>query len=154
MRIIELKENENVSNDMKVSQYFNQLDLLLNELRNRKIPDKIIESINSDLEEINATLLVGKTLLRLLKKKQLKILKLLEKELKIVPKNHYRNLWLVLGMSAFGVPIGVAFGMSTGNMGLIGTGFPIGMGIGIALGAGMDKKAYNEGRQLNVELKH
>ncbi len=154
MKIIELKENENVSNDMKVSQYFNQLDLLLNELRNREIPVKIIESINSDLEEINATLLVGKMLLRLLKKKQLKILKLLEKELKIVPKNYYRNLWLVLGMSAFGVPFGVAFGTSTGNMGLIGIGFPIGMGIGIALGAGLDKKAFNEGRQLNVELKH
>ncbi|KAF0130180.1 MAG: hypothetical protein FD155_1966 [Bacteroidetes bacterium] len=154
MKIIELKENENVSNDMKVSQYFNQLDLLLNELRNREIPDKIIESINSDLEEINATLLVGKMLLRLLKKKQLKILKLIEKELKIVPKNHYRNLWLVLGMSAFGVPFGVAFGTSTGNMGLIGIGFPIGMGIGIALGAGLDKKAFNEGRQLNVEAKY
>jgi len=154
MKIILLKENENVRIDMKISQYFNQFDLLLNELRNREMPDKIIQSINSDLEEINDTLLVGKMLLRLLKKKQLKILKLLEKELKIVSKNHYRNQWLVLGMSAFGVPIGVAFGTSTGNMGLLGIGFPIGMGIGIAFGAGMDKKAYNEGRQLNVEAKY
>ncbi len=31
-------------------------------------------------------------------------------------------------------------------------GIPIGMGIGIAMGSGMDKKAFKEGRQLDIEV--
>jgi hypothetical protein len=36
---------------------------------------------------------------------------------------------MVLGMSAFGIPMGVAFGLSMGNIGLLGIGLPIGMGV-------------------------
>ena len=57
-------------------------------------------------------------------------------------------------MSAFGIPIGVAFGSSVGNMGLLAIGMPIGMGIGIAVGAHMDKKAADQGRQLDLEIKY
>ena len=56
-------------------------------------------------------------------------------------------------MSAFGLPIGVAFGLSLGNLGLLGIGLPIGMGIGVALGTFLDKKAKAAGKQLEVELK-
>ena len=90
----------------------------------------------------------------MLKQKRFKIIKLLEKELKIVPKNYYRNLWFIVGMSVFGLPLGVAFGISIGNLGLLGIGLPIGMVIGIAVGSGMDKKAHKEGRQLNIEIKY
>ena len=54
------------------------------------------------------------------------------------------------GMSAFGLPLGIVFGASMGNTGLLGIGLPIGMVIGIAVGASMDTKAAKEGRQLNV----
>ena len=71
----------------------------------------------------------------------------------MVPKNYYRNMWLALGMSVFGLPIGVAFGASIGNMGLLGVGLPIGMAIGTLVGSQMDKKALKESRQLNIEIK-
>lgn len=77
----------------------------------------------------------------------------LEKEVKLVPKNHYRNRWLALGMAAFGLPMGVVFGISLGNMAFLAIGLPIGMAIGIAVGTGLDKKASEEGRQLDVEIK-
>ncbi len=63
-------------------------------------------------------------------------------------------MWLALGMSAFGIPIGVAIGLSVGNPGLLATGLPIGMGIGMAVGASMDKKAKETGKQLDVEIKY
>jgi hypothetical protein len=72
----------------------------------------------------------------------------------VVPKNHYRNQWLALGMATFGIPFGVALGMSLGNMALLGIGLPIGLAVGIAVGSGMDKKAFEEGRQLDVEIKN
>lgn len=77
---------------------------------------------------------------------------MLEKELKIVPQKYYTKLWLALGMSVFGIPLGVAFGMSIGNLGLIPASLPMGMGIGAMVGAGMDKKALQEGRQLALEI--
>ena len=61
---------------------------------------------------------------------------------------------MVLGMSAIGLPIGSAFGLLIGNIGLLGLGLPIGMVIGLLIGYRMDKKAQAEGRQLNIELKN
>jgi hypothetical protein len=77
----------------------------------------------------------------------------LEKELKVVPKNYYRTLWMALGMSAFGLPIGTAIGLFLGNIGLLAVGLPIGMGIGAVVGTNMDKKALAEGRTMDIEIK-
>jgi hypothetical protein len=57
-------------------------------------------------------------------------------------------------MAAFGIPIGVAFGASLGSMAFLAIGIPIGMVIGLAIGSGMDKKAFEEGRQIDLELKY
>ena len=153
MNIIEIKERQNISDDIKLSRIYNQLGELLKELREKELPPEVIKSINQDIEELNFTILTGIELRRLVKQKQTKIIKLVEKELKITPKNYYRNLWLVLGMS-LGSGIGVFIATSIGNMGLLGIGIPIGMVIGIAVGTAMDKKAFEEGRQLNIEVKY
>lgn len=153
MQLIQLIETSTTRSDAKTSQYFDQYQQLLTELNSRPLPENICSSINAATKELNASPLSGKPLLKLLKQKQTESLKLLEKELKLVPKHHYRNQWMLLGMSAFGIPLGVAIGTSIGNMGMLGIGLPIGMAIGMAVGTGMDKKAFDEGRQLQVELK-
>lgn len=154
MNIIELKERQNFSTDTKTNRIYIQLGELLNQLRKRNLPENMIESVNQDIEVVNAASLIGNDFRKLVKQKQNKIIKLLEKDLKVVPKNYYRNMWLALGMSVFGLPIGVAFGASIGNMGLLGVGLPIGMAIGALVGSKMDKKALEEGRQLNIEIKY
>jgi len=141
MNITEPKERSDISEDVKLSRIYTQFQKLIKELKERELPDKIIETVNKEIEDLNTTSFIGKELRNLTKQKQTKILGLLEKELKIVPKNHYRTLWLVLGMSVFGLPIGVLYGFLIGNMGLLGTGLCFGMAIGVALGAGLDKKA-------------
>ena len=153
MSIIELKERQNISDNMKLSRIYDQLGELLKELKKKELPHKIIQSVNQDIEELNNTTHTGNELRKLVKQKQTKIIKLVEKELKITPKNYYRSLWFVLGMSLVS-GIGVCFGISIGKMGLLGIGVPIGMVIGIAVGAAMDKKAFEEGRQLDVEIKY
>lgn len=153
MNIVEPKERLDLSGNIKLSRIYVQLEKLLKELKKIELPHKIIESINQDIEELNSTTLTGIELRRLVKQKQTKIINLVEKELKITSKNYYRNLWFVLGMS-LGSGIGVSFGIIIGNMGLFGIGIPIGMVIGIAVGSAMDKKAFEEGRQLDVEIKY
>lgn len=152
MKPIDLRERPELANDSKAGLIYTQIHAILNELDRRELPNKVVESLNLDIDELNKSLLTGKELRKLVNEKQSKILKLMEQELKLVPKNHFRNIWLALGMAAFGVPIGVAFGLSIGNMGMLAIGIPIGMVIGLAVGTKLDKKAAEEGRQLDVEL--
>ncbi len=130
-----------------------QFEKLLIELRKKELPDGLVVSINKDIEELNSISSSGDELRKIVKKKQTRIIKLLEKVLKLVPKNYYRNLWLAVGMAAFGIPIGVALGTSLGNMAFLGIGVPFGLAIGIAVGTGMDKKAFKERRQIDLEIK-
>lgn len=153
MKIKKLDRIPGIDENEGLMKAFNQLDKVLNELREKEVPDEVISSINNAIDETNNFKGSGKELKKQIRKAQSGMLKLIEKKLKIVPKNHYRNIWLVVGMSAFGIPIGIALGASQGNNGMIGAGLPIGMVIGIAVGTSMDKKALREGRQLDLELK-
>ncbi len=152
MIIIELKERLNIEDNSKLNKTYLQLKKLLIELANRELPDTMIVSINKEIEALNFNTDLGKEFKKQIKKKQCNILKSLEKEHKIVAKNHYRNLWMAVGMAAFGLPFGVAFGSILGNMAFLGIGLPIGMVIGMAVGTGMDKKAFEEGRQLRFKI--
>jgi len=154
MEILRLHLNPELLTEYKTNRLYLQWQDLLGSLEEKKLSDKTIGMINQEVEAINSTSLTDKSLQNLLKVKQTFILSLLEKEEKLVPKNHYRNRWLAAGLGAFGIPLGVIFGISLGNMGLFGIGLPIGMSIGIAVGTSMDKKAQAEGRQLDVELKY
>ncbi len=140
--------------DKKLSDFSDAFRQLLSELGKQNIPEPIISSINNDIDAIHAFSGSAGEMLKFFRKKQSTLLKKLEKELKIVPKNYYRNLWLALGMSAFGLPLGVALGISLGNIALLGLGLPIGLAIGIALGTSLDEKAKKEGRQLDWVVKY
>jgi len=155
MTIIKLRGLKNLSSDIKLSQIYDQFDTLLKELRKRVLPDSIIQTINNEVEEINTyNSLTTNDLIKLIKKKQTAILRLIEKDLKLVPENYYRTLWLALGMTAFGIPLGVLFGVIIRTPGLFALGIPVGLAIGVTVGTAMDKKAAKENRQLNVEIKY
>ena len=151
MKINSLKPRPEISNKPKLQKVYAQFEKLIDELKAIALPEKITVFINASIDELN--LISNEKLRSQTKKKQSKIITLIEKELKIVPINHYRNTWMAIGMSAFGVPLGVALGASLGNMGLLAIGLPIGMAIGLSVGTSMDKKAQEEGRQLNMEVK-
>lgn len=154
MEIIKPDLKPELLTDTKTNALYKQLQQILSELEQKKVSAETVAKINSEIAIINSTTLRDKDLHKMLKQKQNNIIKLLEKEHKIVPKNYYRNLWLAAGMGAFGLPIGVAFGLLMGNIALLSIGLPIGMAIGIAIGASMDKKAEAQGRQLNIEIKN
>jgi uncharacterized membrane protein len=145
MNIIELKNRPNISTDIKLSKIYSQFEALLSELKKKELPQNIITTINKSVEEINSSSLTGIQLRKLVIQNQTTILKQTEKELKIVPKNHYLYLGTGLGISLLGILIGLLIGQLL-------FGLPIGMLIGIIIGSAMDKKAFNEGRQLNLEI--
>ena len=153
MTIKEIDKKPDIGKDKKLMRKFSDFEKLINELKKREVTSEIVNSVNQDIEGINSFVGSNKALLKQLRKTQSGIIKLIEKELKLVTKNYYRNTWLALGM-AFGIPFGVVFGISLDNMAFLGIGIPIGMAIGIAIGTAMDKKASNEGRQLDLEFEY
>ena len=155
MTIIKLRGVKNLESDIRLNQLYSQFDILLSELRKKELPDSIIQTINSEVEEINTSdSLTTNDLRKVIKKKQTAILRLIEKDLKLVPKNYYRTLWLALGMTVFGMPLGVLAGVLLGQPGLFAIGLPIGVAIGVTVGTLMDKTAAKENRQLNLEIKY
>jgi hypothetical protein len=124
---------------------------LLKELQSREIPDDIITIVNQETGAINNSRSIDTLLAKEIKKATHRMIKLLTKQLNLVPKNYYRTLWTGIGMAVFGVPLGIAFGTVFDNMAFLGIGIPIGMVIGMGVGAGKDKKALSEGRQLDID---
>lgn len=154
MKITELHQKSDIEKNVRLKGIYFQFEKLLIELRKRDLPDGLVMSINRDIEELNSTSISEREMIKKIEKTLNRNIKLLEKEVKLVPKNYYRNIWLALGMAAFGLPIGVVIGISLGNMAYLGIGLPIGIAIGIAVGSEMDKKAFKEGRQLDLETKN
>jgi len=148
-----LLERQNISGNLKAFNAYQQLGKLLNALEEKEFPAETVDLINYEIEQLNSISDVDNFLVKATKEKEIRLIRLVEKKHKVVPKNYYRKLWMLLGMSAFGLPMGVVFGLSIGNLGMLGIGLPIGMGIGVGVGSSMDKKAFNEGRQLDFEVK-
>jgi hypothetical protein len=154
MDIKELKNRPEIDRHEKLNASFNQFDKLLKELRAKELPNETVKSINSEIDQVNSASEADNDLSKQIKSAQSHIIKIIEKKHKLVTKNHYRNTWLAIGMAAFGIPLGVSFGISFGNMAFLGVGLPIGMAMGMAIGTDMDKKAFEEGRQIDLEIKH
>lgn len=154
MIIKEIKNRPNIDQHEKLNASYKQLNLLLTELKSKELTSETVKSINEDIDKLNSFEGSEKVLRSEIRITLSRIIKLIEKQHKLVTKNHYRNTWLAVGMAAFGIPIGVAFGTSLGNMTFLAIGLPIGMGIGIAVGTIMDKKAFDEGRQIDLEIKY
>ena len=125
------------------------LRTLLAAIKENSIPESVEVKINEIMAGVNNFPGPDPELLKQVKSAQSGILKLLENELGLVAKNHYQLQWLALGMAVFGIPLGVVFGASLGNMALLGIGLPIGMAIGIAVGSSKDKQAEEQGKQLD-----
>jgi len=150
MELKNVKQRPNLKEDKKYTQFKHLID----ELGTKELPIEIIDKVNIHIDLVNSIPDSDSEFGKKIKKIQTNILKLLEKELKIVTKNHYRNIWLAVGMSAFGVPLGVVFGLVMDNMALLAIGLPIGMVLGLAYGTSLDKKAQENGNQLDVEIKY
>lgn len=146
-----LQDRQNLSQTKGLKKSYTQYQTLIDELNDRAVPADLMETINAEVVELNEYTATDKSLHKLLKKSYRRVLKLLTSEINLVPKNYYRNQWMALGMTIFGLPIGMGIATAIGNFAMFGAFLPVGMAIGIAVGSGMDKKAKLEGRQLDVE---
>lgn len=152
--VIQLEKKAETIQHKRLRNLYLQYEKLIESLRVRELPGEIAAYINQDINTINGLTGSEHELFKTVRASQKKILKLVERELKLVPKKHYQKLWMAVGMSAFGLPIGCLYGLALGNMAFFAIGLPIGMGVGTLLGTAKDKKSSRAGNQLDVEIKY
>ena len=140
---LQIKQQDQLKKkDHNAIQNFNKLiDALNDRSLDQKSFDRINEHINVIENNVN---------FNTIKKEESKILDYVKEKYGYVAKNHYMSLWIALGMSAIGVPIGVAIGLALDQLGFMGIGIGGGLAIGVAIGSAKDKKAKEQGKQLPI----
>lgn len=151
MEIISLKNLDNLSNEKKYYQVIN-LNKLINELRKRDLPNNVIEEINLEIEKANKETMTTDIFKQVFISSH-NIIRMLEKQLKLVPKKYYQRRYLAMGI-VFGMTYGSGVGASLNNPVLMISGIPVGIMFGIIIGTGKDNKALKDGRQLDVDMNY
>lgn len=142
MAIQNINPRNNTENNKRLNKAYRKIQALIDALNKKEIPEEFQKSINAEIASINSFSGNDTELRKHINKIRSKTLKLVEKELELVTTNHYRDLYM-----AIGIALGVAFSASFDNHGM---GLIIGLVIGITIGTNMDKKAAKNGKQLNL----
>lgn len=150
MKFLPIEITNEALQQQSIAQKYAYLESILKQLDLKPLQATSIEFVNTEIKNINNNKSSTKTYFKQIQKSTNKILFEIEKREKLVIPNHYRNFWLVIGMSAFGLPLGLCFALALKNMAFLGIGLPIGLGIGAAIGTQLDQKAKAEGRQLEL----
>ncbi len=149
--MIQPKVRPGIADDKRLNASYRRVVPLVRALEQKYIPAENESRFNTVISEVNAVPDDGRTLSRAINRAHSRIATIAEQELKLVAPGHYQTLWMSIGLASFGVPFGMLFGLLIDNFGLFGIGLPTGLAIGVAVGAGMERKAAEEGRQLDLE---
>lgn len=151
MPLTKFKSSYQGTRTKRLEKQIKRFQILIDSLGQKSIPETVENSINEEIEKVNQS--ESKALLTAqLAKSYKEILKIAEKDLGLLAKNHYTFKWMAIGMAVFGIPFGAIFGLALDNMAFMGSGIGVGLAIGVAIGAQKDKEVKLAGRQLNIEV--
>ncbi|OSY88976.1 hypothetical protein WH52_04755 [Tenacibaculum holothuriorum] len=148
MEIVSLIKKDELLTKKSFEKNFNKLTFLLEVLRTKNLSSETISIINKKIETINSFEGKPHKYSTKLVVQHHNITELVRKQHGLVTEKYYQNQWMALGMTVFGLPLGVIFSTALGNMAFIGIFFLPGMFIGAQYGKQKDKKALQEGKQL------
>ena len=144
-------ERKNIDHNKRLVKAYSRIQLLIEELNKKEIPDEIAILINSNIKLVDSFEGSEKELTRLINKTCSRILDQVKKELGLVTKHYYQNIWMAIGMTVFGMPFGILWFAILQNPAFIAIGLPMGLPIGMAIGIQKDKKAKEENKQLQID---
>lgn len=124
---------------------------LLSEISHKDISPEVEQKIEMVITDLNSWDRSARGYLKEIEKSRRKILKILHKDLGIVRRNYYTELWLPLGTVFFGIPVGIIIFILTGEIVFLGVGLPLGMFLGLGLGAYLDRRAKEKNKMLFIK---
>jgi membrane protein insertase Oxa1/YidC/SpoIIIJ len=149
--IISLQKTETIDSNKRFARDFYSFQSLIDALNKKDIPADLTTSINQIIIFINSMHASDKIVIRRIEEGKNKILEMVERRLGLVRKKQYHNYWITMGVTLYGLPVGVVLYFLSGNLAFIIPGLPIGMLIGIWVGNRKDRKAETNGKQLEIE---
>lgn len=143
--IEEIEKRLKSVSDEKIQKALNELIIVFEDLDRREIPTESVSELLKRLKNI----LVQELHLKQINRLKTDLLGALRKQFGLVTPKYYQTLWMILGMTIFGVPFGMIFSLAIDNMAFLGLGFGFGMPIGMAIGIAKDKKALEDDLVIN-----
>ena len=154
MTIERLQRRNGIEENKKLNKNYDKMQGLIVTLDKRDLPSNELTSINEHIVLINSFDGTEKELIKILKKTYTNVLDFINEKLELVPKHHFRALWILYASLAAVVlsTVSTAFGsISIGNLASVFILF--GILIGILVGSYLDSRAEKEGRQIELEVK-
>lgn len=151
MKLNGVKHRPVFDSSCNLATAFQKVQTLVESLNRYQLPQDVTEEINKEIIAIESLQGTEKEMVHRLNKTERKILHLVKSKLKLVPEKYYTHMWLPLGMTVFGLPLGTLVFLLTGNAAFIGIGLPLGMGIGIFLGMALDRRAGKQNKVLKAD---
>lgn len=146
--ISDLEKKAEETDDVKLEKSLMDTAKLLAAIEKKGVP---VEDLESHLSTLKNHLALEDLKRVYIQRVYSQIVQLVQKKHGYVRPKHYQTQWMILGISLFGVPIGLIFSLVVlDNIAFMGLGFGFGMPIGIAIGMQMDKKAEAEGKVLDL----
>ena len=143
--------HQELASDKKYNRSLSKLSSLIEAINQKNVPQSFSDLSNQKILELDRLTGPVRKHRKALDQTYQDLMTRARKELNLVTKNYYQNLWMALGLSVFGVPMGIGLSFALrGDISLMGAFLAMGLPIGLAIGAGMDKKAAKEGRQLDI----
>lgn len=149
VKLIERAETQQKKNWQETQTKYENL---LNQLQTKELTSSFIDFVDEEINKLNQSELIAKKYFRMMESSRRRIINKMVQDLKLYPKQYHQNMWLALGMSVFGIPIGMLMSIVLDSMAFIGIGLPLGLSIGIFVGQAKDKKAKSEGKQIDTQI--
>ncbi|MCA0933075.1 hypothetical protein LCM02_11475 [Lutimonas saemankumensis] len=138
-----LKNESTKESEIRVYKEFIHI---LKRLDERGLSKEEIESVEEKLQDLNLES-EPKNRKRYFKKQLHSFKEFLNESFSLTTKNHYENLYLIIGM-VFGVTFGILIGEASDKSMGISLGICMGMLIGILIGRFKDAEAEKEGKVI------
>lgn len=149
MTIERLQRRKGIDKNKKLNKTYDKMQHLIVALDKKNLPPNELTCINEHIVLINSFDGTEKELIKMLKKTYTNVLTFINEKLELVPKHHFRALWILYASLAAVVLSSVSYSFGFISIGGLASVFlPFGILIGILVGTYLDNRAKKEGRQI------
>lgn len=144
-------QKRNRSSNENLARAYAELEKLLQALDDKYIPERLINIINHEIDEINHFHGSDEALIKKLQQKRSKILSVVRRKLNLKPQTHNRNKWSTAGLFLFTIPLAVGIAILANNPLWMIISLPLGLLIGLGIGLISDHYVRKKGKQIELK---
>ncbi|MDB4335055.1 hypothetical protein OAA06_01715 [bacterium] len=152
MDIRNLEHRPEFDQEGRLNRKYKRLQKLIVELNKKDLKGQMVALSNSYVDQINRYEGGEEQLLIIVQNSYNRILSFAKEEFDIVYSGYYGGTWGLIGMSAFGFPLGLIGFLITANEVHVLLGMPLGCLLGYLIGHLKDTSAKRYNKQISMSV--